>query len=149
VITFASGETAFSNITSDYLSEAIEQIEEGYAQGAGFYVGRLTMHYIRTLKDGNSAPIYSNPGGQVPGTIYGYPRYVSEKMPNTSAAETRFVIFGNLKNYIIGRRLGAMTLDIDPYGNFANYQTRLRMVTRWGLSIANTSAFAVLATHAA
>lgn len=145
-VKLSSGNTNFSAITADDLSNAIYQLEGGYLADAQFIVNRIGLHYIRTLKDSNNAYVFAKPGNGVPGTIWEHPYFMSHKITNTSAAETAFISFGNYRYFYIGRRLGVTGIDVDPYGKFAENQTRFRIVTRWGLAMGNSSAFARILT---
>jgi len=147
-VVLGTGEVNFSSISADDLSEMISKIDEGYQANLTFIFNKLIMHYIRILKDTTNNYIYAKPGNGVPGTIWEQPYRQSSKGPSSTGANTAFVALGNFKYFYIGRRLGAMALDIDPYGLFTNYQTRFRMVTRWGLSIAQATAFCRLLTAA-
>jgi HK97 family phage major capsid protein len=147
-VTMATGSAHFSMITADHISNVIALLSTGYLANAKFVFGRNAAHYIRSLKDSQGRPIYAFPSAAVPGTIYGYPYIMSDQAINTSAVSTVEVLFGNLKAFKIGRRVGAMTLEVDPYGKFAENQTRFRVVTRWALGVGNEKAFSVLKTAA-
>lgn len=147
-VVMGSGSAHFSMLTGTEFSKMITSLEGGYMEGAKFVLHRNVLHYIQMLSDDNGRPIFVFPNQAVGGTIYGYPYIVSEKAIGTSAASTVAAVFGNLKNWAIGRRLGVMSLDVDPYGKFDYYQTRFRMVTRWGLANKNTSAFVSVVTAA-
>jgi len=118
-------------ITNAELSEAISKLTANKLAGAKFYIHQNSMHYIRVLADDNGSPIFAHPGNGVPGTIYEYPYVMSSSLPSAPAAASPFILFGNLKNYLIGRRRGEMTLEINPYSLFTTYRTQFRMVTRW------------------
>lgn len=145
-VKFGSTKTNFSEITADDVSQAIYALEGNYGDGAMFVLNRIGMHYMRTLADDNGQKIFAQPGGSVPGTIWEYPYFVSHKITNTSAAETAFAAVGNFKYFIIGRRKGSMGLAIDPYGLFLENATRFKIVTRWGLAIGQSAAFARILT---
>jgi HK97 family phage major capsid protein len=132
---------SFSSITAINLSESIAKIEEGYLGNARFFFNRLSMHYIRTLKDSQSRPIYAEIGGTVPRTIYEYPVNLTEKITATDGGTTAHGVFGNFDGFIIGRRASAMTIEADPYTRFAEFDTRFRMVSRWGLACAVPTKF--------
>ena len=53
-----------------------------------------------------------------------------------------------MRYFALGRRLQSMTLDLDPYGLFTNYQTRFRIVNRWGMSIGLPGGFCRIVTAA-
>ncbi len=147
-VVMGSGETNFSSISADDLSNMIAKIDEGYADDLLFIFNKLIMHYIRILKDDNSNYIYAKPGNGVPGTVWEYPYFQSAKAPKTTGASTAFVALGNFKYFYIGRRVGSMALDVDPYGLFTTNATRFRIVTRWGLAVAMVKAFCRLITAA-
>jgi HK97 family phage major capsid protein len=141
----ASG-ASMSTVTAGKFSEMISKIEEGYLQGSKFVINRLGLHYLRSLADSTGQPIFAMPQGSVAGTIFQYPYIMSEKIANTDGASKAFVVFGNLKKFLIGQRLGTMSLDVDPYTLFLSYATQFRIVTRWALANGNTSAFVRLLT---
>lgn len=141
-----TGLANFSSITFTNLSNMIAGLNSGYLAGAKFIVGRQGLHFVRTLKDSNNNPIFAQIAGPVPGQIYGFDYILSEKVTNTTGTATPFMGFGNPKNFIIGRRLGTMAIDLDPYSLFTTYQTQFRLVTRWGMAIGNPAAFNRLVT---
>jgi len=147
-VSMASGSTAISNLSAHYLSEMISKIEEGYLGGAKFLMNKAAKHYIRALRDTNGQFIFAQPGAGVPGTVWEYPYIDTEKAPSAPSAATAFLAFANLKQFFIGRRVGVMSIDVDPYGKFDYFQTRFRMVTRWALSIGQSNAFCRLLTAA-
>lgn len=148
-VVMSATSTNFSALTADILSEAIYKLESGDTINARFIINRIGMHYARTLKDSNGAPIWAQPAGPQPATIWGFPYFQSEKITNTSAVSTALAVFGNFKKYYIGRRLAAGSLEVDPYGLFTTYQTRFRMVSRWALALGRSTAFVRVITAAA
>ena len=147
-VVFGTGSAAFSCLTADNLSNAAQSLDEGYIPGAKFVFNKLIMHYIRTAKDANGRYIFAAPGNGVPGTIWEYPYIVSSKGPKTTGATTAFVAFANFQYIYIGRRVGAMALEVDPYGLFTQNQTRFRVVSRWAGKIAQANAVCRIITSA-
>jgi HK97 family phage major capsid protein len=147
-VVMATGSTNFSAITADHLNAAIVKLTSGDMAGAKFILNRLGAGYVRTLKDSQGRPIFAFPSASIPGTIYEYPYFVSEKVTNTTAVSTATALFGNLKKFLIGRRLGVTSIDVDPYGLFSTNSTRFRIATRFGLAIGRASAFARIITAA-
>lgn len=143
-----TGSTNFSEVTGDMLSDMIRNIKPSALGGAKFYYHRLIEHYVRTLKDDNNNYIYSPIGGPQNATIWGMPKTLVEKCPSATAVDTSFVAFGNLKFFALGTRQIA-TMAIDPYGLFTTDQSRVRVLSRWGLSILIANAFVRLITAAA
>jgi HK97 family phage major capsid protein len=135
------GGASMSAITASDLSLAISKIEEGRLAGARFFFGRLASHYIRSLKDSQNRPIYAEIGGMTPRTVYEFPTNVSEKITNTDGASTALGVFGNFNYFLLGRRAGAMVIDVDPYTRFAEWDTRFRMVSRWAMNYGDVNAF--------
>lgn len=147
-VQMATGSTTIASVTATYLSEMISKIEEGYLGGAKFLMNKTAKHYIRSLKDTNGQFIFAQPGQGVPGTVWEYPYIDTEKAPSAPSTATAFLAFANLKQFFIGRRVGVMSIDVDPYGKFSTYQTRFRMATRWAMSIGQSNAFCRLLTAA-
>lgn len=139
--------TNFSEVNGDMLSDMIRNIKPSALAGAKFYYHRLIEHYVRILKDDNGHPIYSPIGGPQNATIWGMPKALVEKCPSTTGVDTAFVMFGNLKFFALGTRQIA-TMAIDPFGLFTTDQSRLRVLSRWGLSILIANAFVRLLTAA-
>lgn len=136
-----SGSTNWSSQTAAVYSEAIYTLNEGDANRARFFINKISKHYLRGLKDANGQPIFVAPGAQTPGTIYETPYNVSETLSNVSSAAKCFGVLGNFDYYFIGRRLAFSSIEVDPYGKFAEYQTRFRMASRWAFKIARNNAF--------
>lgn len=145
-VSLSSGSTNFSAITADALSEMIYKLSEEDAAQAVFVYNRLIQHYIRTKKDSNGQYIWQKPEGGRPGTIWETPYFQSVKATGTTGSTTAFVALGNWKKFYIGRRLGTMQFASDPYTNFATDEIRYRVITRWGLAIARSTAFCRLLT---
>lgn len=138
--------TDFSSISASDLSLMISKLSDSDEDNAKFVFNKLILHYLRQLKDDNNHPIYQKPSEKTPGTIYEIPYIRSAKAPSTTGTSTAFAVLGDLKKFYIGRRKGDMTIDIDPYTGFNAAKIRYRMITRWGLGIARSSAFVRLVT---
>lgn len=149
-VSFASTLVSWSSITADHLSQMIQKLPINRLPGSRFFLHRDLMHYVRTLKTTTDDYVFARPGAGVPGTIWEYPYSQSEKMPARSGAEAADVIaaFGNLRYFAMGRRLQNMTLDLDPYSKFKEYQTQFRIVNRWGMKIGLAGGFVRLLTAA-
>lgn len=145
-VVMASGSTAFSEITGDHASEMMGNLKESVLSNAYFVLHRTVFHYVRTMKDDNNAYIYGHPAGPDPKEIWGMPYIRSEKSPSTSAANTPFVVLGNFKYFVVGRRQGDMKLFVNPYSLDKENQTRFKVETRWGLARGLANAFVRLIT---
>ena len=148
-IVMASGSTAFSSMTGTTLSSMIAKLDGLKKQGARWWLHGEVLHFVRDLKDTNNRPIFTDTiGSPVPGTIWGYPYSETIKMVSTSAANTAYIVFGNLKYFGIGKRLGSTALSVDPYGLWTTNRTRFKIYQRWGLGIALGNGFVRLVTAA-
>ena len=89
------------------------------------------------------------------GTLWGYPVYLSDKMPALSetAVSTKFIIFGNLKHLYMGVRqeMGVAISDSATIGSdnlFAQNMSAVRITTRHAIAVGLPKAFACLETSA-
>jgi len=150
-VVFASGSTNFSEIGASHLSELISKLDGLKKVGAKFYMNGAVFHYVRNLTDDQSRPIFiETVGAPMSGTIWGYPYREAIMCPGTSAADTGFVLYGNLKYFAVGRRLDVTTLEANPWVNDAwvGNQTWFKLYNRWALDIALANGFARLVTAA-
>ena len=146
-VVMASGSTAFSMVSASNLSEMISKLDGLKKQGAKYYMHGEIIHYVRSLTDDNNRPIFMETiGSPVPPSIWGYPYKECIKCPSTSAANTSFVIFGNLKYFYVGRRLDSAALIVDPYGLFTTNRTRFKLYQRWGMKTALANGLVKLVT---
>lgn len=87
------------------------------------------------------------------GTLWGYPVYLSDKMPSTTAVSTKYIIFGNLKHLYMGVR-NEMGVTISQEASvagvslFETNQSAVRVITRHALAVGLPTAFSVLRTSA-
>jgi len=151
LVTLGAG-TSFASFTDTNLSSMISQIKESVLSGSKFYMHRTVFHYVRTLKDFLGHPLYWPAYGTEPGTIYGYPYRIVEKMPAASAtaANTPFMLFGNMKNYIVGTR-GTMEVVLTGEGKTLTIADEkiLAVRKRVAMIAGLPAAFAVMKTGAA
>jgi HK97 family phage major capsid protein len=95
--TMATGDTAHTDITADYLLDMIDETPSGALPGSKFLLHRKVLSVVRKLKDSNGAPIFQRAGDGIPATIWDFPFETSDAMPSTAAANTPFVLFGNFR----------------------------------------------------
>lgn len=133
--------TGFSSIDADDLINMVDATPQGAHSNGKFYMNRTIMSYIRKLKDNEGAYIYQMPREGGPATIWGYPVVLVEAMPSKtdSAAETSFVLFGDLRRgAMLGQKNGiaAKLFDAGVVRNVAdnadiNLITTDRVAVRW------------------
>jgi len=145
--TMGSGDTDFTDVDADDLADLTPDITSGAAKGARFYLHRTVFNVVRKLKDSNGNYIYVPPGGDQPGTLWGYPYELSEVMPSISdsAVSTPLLAFGNLKHFYLGDRK-KLTVAKSTHASFSEDKTLVRVTHRVALSVGIGSAFAVLQT---
>ena len=141
VVTLAG---SMSTITVTKLSEAIYKLSEGDLATARFMLCRYGLHFIRGMIDSTNRPIMQPLSDTMPSTILGYPWLMSEKISNSDVASAPVMLFGDFQKMVIGRRIGTMTLELDPYGLFDSDQTRFRMLSRWAFALGREDAFAIV-----
>lgn len=148
-VVMASGSTAFSNLNADHLSDMIAKLDGKRKNGARYFMHGEIINLVRKLKDDNGLPIFyaGSIGSAVPPLIHGYPYSEVIAMPSTSAANTAFIVFGNLRNFAIGQRINSTALEVDPYGLFHTNRTRFKLYQRWGLKMGLSNGFVRMMTH--
>jgi HK97 family phage major capsid protein len=147
---FSSGSTNFSALLEVNLRNVIGKIPTSRLGGAKWYGHRTPVWtYLYGLKDGDSRPLFipSMTEG-VPHRLYGYPLEMPEQSKSTSAVATGMLVFGNLKGFWIGERLGRISLFVNPYSLSTKYQTIFLMFTRWGFAHALPNQYARIVTAA-
>ena len=92
-------ETTFSSFTPDYLLDLIDETPSGALSNAKFYMHRSIYNLVRQKKTTDGEYIFQKPSETGPIACWGYPVILGEVLPTTgdSAADTAFVIFGDLK----------------------------------------------------
>ena len=143
-VTTSTTAVSLASISLDDILESIYEVPASRTKNAKFYMHRLMWLELLKKKDDESAYIFGSPGVGIGNSLYGYPVFLSEEAPYTSlSAGDPVIVFGDMKYYVIGKRKGDMSLDLDPYGLFLQNQTRFRTVTRWdgqpGLAAAFTA----------
>lgn len=168
-VTLGTGLDSFLDATLADYRDLITQVKPWALQGAGFIMHRTIWAEVQKLRTGGTDSgdffgastnpvIVGVPQGYptaTAGFLWGYPVYLSDKMPSTSddAAATKFVIFGNLKHIYIGDR-ASLQVSISQEGVinsvslFETNQSAVRVIARHALAVGLPTAFAVLKTAA-
>jgi HK97 family phage major capsid protein len=155
VVTMGATKVNFSDITSDNLSDLIDSVTASGQVNAKFTFHRNIMNHIRKLKDSTGQNIWQMTHGDAPATIWGYPYEITDVMPGNSesAVSTKFIMFGNLKNFYLGDRkeLALSISEEATVGGQSMYerdQKAIRLIERIAGVVANPTAFGVLRTAA-
>ena len=166
LVVMSAGNDTFGEVTADNLRDLVAKVKPLALRGAAFIMHREVWSIVQKLKgsDGHYIATVANPillpgatvgeiGGAVVGTIWGYPVYLSEKMPSVSAVSTDFIIFGALNYLWFGDRQ-QMTMNVSDAGvvagnsTFERNQSAVRITERIAISVGLPAAFAKLRTAA-
>lgn len=168
VYTPATGNSTFTLCsTPDNARTLISKVKPWSLQGAGFVMHRTVWALFQITKASSGGEYFvsaanpiMNPNAAtqgfplaMAGTLWGYPVYLSDKMPTTTAVSTKYVIFGNLSHLFMGTRSDmavsiSQDATIGSFNLFAQNMSAVRVVTRVAIAVGLPSAFAVLATSA-
>ena len=147
----STGQT--TSITSaDNIIDFIYKLPVQYRQGAVILTSDEVIKNLRKIKDSNNNYIWQPSYTEqmmtqgAPGTIMGYPYYISEHV-DALAANKYVAVFGNFRYYEIYDR-GATEILVDPYSLSANWQVKMTVVRRSDAVRTNDDAFKVLQTSA-
>ena len=148
-VVMPTGSTSFLDVTAEDLLDMQLATPKGVMDGAVYYMHRSVFAVLRKLKSTTGIPIYNPPEAGAPGTIWGYPYKLVESMPaiTESAADTRFVLFGNMKNYMMGDRMSLSAASTDIVG-FAAYMTHFRFIERIAFKLALPASLTAMKTSA-
>jgi len=138
-VVMATGQTSMKGFRTDYLLDLQDTAPEGARDGCSYLLSQSVFNYARKQKDSDGNPIWQRPADGEPGTIFGKPYTLSERMPHYSAAAApskRFVAYGNFKKWaIFGTRKELSIATSDVAGDaFKNNQLIIRGLTRIGVA---------------
>lgn len=149
--------TNLADMTADALLQAEDELVEDARVGAKYYMHRKVVGVSRRLKDAVNGQYLFAPAtqGQAP-TINGYPFERVEVMPSVNTANEPFVVFGNLKYYVLvqkrGLRIELLTegIVLDAGGSDVNLaktdQFAVKCTTRLAGGVVQPSAFVLIGT---
>lgn len=161
-----TGNSTFTGAsTPDNARDLIAGVKPWSLQGAAFIMHRSVWALFQKVKASTGGDYFisaANPvlAGQnqgfptaMAGTMWGYPVYLSDKMPTTTAVSTKYVIFGNLKHLFVGLRqeMSIMVSDQGVVGGVSLLETNMsavRVTSRRAVVVGLPAAFAVLKTSA-
>ena len=166
-VVVSSGATFALAATADDCRDLISEVKPWSLQGGAFIMHRTIWSIIQKSKSSTGGDYFASaanpiltPNGAtqgfpsaVVGTLWGYPVYLSDKMPDitASAASTKFIIFGNLKHLYLGMRKDISvaisdSATVDGNNLFEQNMSAVRVLTRNAVAVGLPSAFAVLET---
>jgi HK97 family phage major capsid protein len=152
VVQMGAGRTGFGDLSIDDLYDMQDALTYESAHVRAAYIfSRYVFNKLRRLKDDNGDYIIQPAIGGEPASLLGKPYIISEKMPAASddSADTAFIIYGDLKNYLMGTRVG---FEFRRYGetvrNIDYDQVFYRMRARAAFIAGREDAFVTLKTAA-
>ncbi len=162
VVTMTSGKDTFAELDADDLRDLISGVKPLALIGAAFYMHRTVWAIVQKLKENSqhiasfANPIVSGDASKatgIVGYIWGYPVYLSDKMPTTTAVSTKFILFGSLRFAYLGDRK-QMTVAVSEEATigstnlFESNMSAVRITERIAFKVALASAFSILKTAA-
>lgn len=167
VVTAPTGEDTFAEAANpDNMRDLIAQVKPWALQGAAFIMHRTVWSIVQKKKSSTGGDYFASAANPIltpsavqgypsaiAGTLWGYPVYLSDKMPSVTGVSTKFVIFGNLKHLYWGVRsdLGVSFSEHATVGAdnlFEKNMSAVRVITRHAIAVGLPAAFAVLKTAA-
>lgn len=136
----------------DDIIDWIYKLPVQYRQGAVILTSDEVIKNLRKIKDSVNNYIWQPTYTEqmmttgAPGTIMGYPYYISEHV-DALAANKYVAVFGNFRYYEIYDR-GATEILVDPYSLSGNWQVRMTVVRRSDAVRTNDDAFKTLQASA-
>lgn len=156
--------TTFDSLDLDDLRDVVSGLKPLALVGAAWTMHRDVWGIIQKLKDNDAGYHISaaNPvllpgategqiGGVIVGSVWGYPVWLSEQMPSTSAADTKFISFGNYNHIWFGDREN-ITMSISDAATvgsnntFEQNQSAIRVTERIAIAVGLPDGFQVLKT---
>lgn len=170
IVTAPSGHDTFAELDLDDYRDLISQVKTSCLPSAAFIMHRSVWGLVQKLKENSQhVTTFPNPaismlGDQVgagngfglrpAGYLWGYPVYLNDQMPSTTAVSTKVVIFGSLKKGLFFGDRKQMTMKISEEGVVGGVslletnQAAVRFTERIALVVGLPTAFAVLKTAA-
>lgn len=166
VVDLGTGDVDFVDADLDDYRDMISKVKSLALGSAVYIVHREVWGDIQKKKDNDAAYhlASANPiltpgalegavGGNIVGTLWGYPVLVSDKMPDlaATAVSTKFALFGSLRFLWLGDRK-QMTLAISDSATvgtdkvFEQNQSAVRVTERIAIAVGLPQAFSVLKT---
>lgn len=147
----AHDESVDTNDTVDFddLLDTMSLLDPEYVPGAKWMFNNATLYALRGLVDGQSRPlwlpeaqsgIHTLPGG----VLLGHPVVIDQAMPSQTADNAKFLVFGDLREAYVIRKVKDVQLVVDPYSRASNGQVQYTAWARADGCINNKNAYVIL-----
>jgi HK97 family phage major capsid protein len=113
---------SIEDITFDDINKALYAVPTPSMANGRFYFNRTILGVLQRIKDLQGRYILAvGPNGPATGTLWGLPYELTEVLPSLQedAEETGFIVFGDLKNTVLGERT-QMTAKIFDTGSVSD-----------------------------
>ncbi len=128
-----TGSAHFSMVVEKNFRDLEANTSDADDDNAKYYLHKqVLLKYVYDIKDDNGNPLFRRDlSVAYPEAVNGYPVRRVPKAPKTSAASTGFIVYGDLRGFLVGDRLTTIRLFVDPYSLSRSYQTQFLLFTRW------------------
>jgi HK97 family phage major capsid protein len=142
-------QTTSGTFTYAQLVSMEDALDPAYLQNAQFIMNGNSWSKLRALVDSAGRPLVienaqSGIGGPAPKQLLGYPVLIDNSFPD-AADDTPFMIFGDVAESYIIRRVGSPVVVVDPYSNIANGQYAFTAWERADGTVQNRKAYVAMA----
>jgi HK97 family phage major capsid protein len=129
-LVMASTKTHYSDVTADHLLDLQTTVPDGARDNCIYVLSPTMFDFVRKMKDNNLNYIWQAPSAGAPGTIWGKPYELTERLPAYSASvnvSKPFIAYGAPKYLILGDRKQIMVRTSDVAGGtFQKVQVAIR-----------------------
>lgn len=137
-------------LTYGDLVEIYHDLDPEYRTNSSWLFSDNVMEFIRTLVDGDSRPLWAMhndsistvPGGA---TLLGRPVVIDQDMPDLTGSATgdKCIVFGDLRESYVIRRVRDVQLVVDPYSRASNGQVQFTAWARADGCIQNPNSYTI------
>jgi HK97 family phage major capsid protein len=126
------------------------QLDPAYHANAKWLMNFATLGYFRGLVGTDGRPLFQDAAvasgaNGFGGTILGYPVVVDQAMPSYTADNAKAIIFGDLTESYVIRRVRDLQVVVDPYTRAKYGQVEINAWLRADGTVQNDNSFVVLA----
>ena len=142
-----TGSTAFSDVIYDKIIEMVDAIPSTELANAKFYMNRTIWNKVKTLKFDKTYAV--SPEDRKNKMLEGFPIELTDKSYalSASAANKKFITFGDLKNMALGMRNG-LSFEFAKEGTVVEGETTYNLFQMGLIALKFDGAFDIDYTHA-
>jgi len=147
-VVMASGDDAFTDISSDYLIAIKSAVPSELRNNAKWIMSDAVFAIVQKLKTTDGIPLYQTLGSSEQGMILGYPVVISSLMPSSTAVDTSFVLFGDFaQGTVMGLNVD-VSVDVSTDLMFNFDMSSIRAIEALDMKVLQPTCIAKLTTHA-